>query len=84
MLKVALDEAGKPLAEEREDKLHLTIEAENLDELLEEGSRKFAYAQRGKFGFGNGGLESLSGCYPVTLTDGTQVYRREVVLTRPI
>ena len=83
MMKVA-EADGKPMAEVREDKLHLTIESDRAEELLDVGSRKFAYDQRGRFGFGEAGLESFGGCYQAETPEGVTVYRRTFVLTRPL
>lgn len=80
---VRLAEAeGKPLVHERENKLTIVLEADVAAELSGEVSRKFAYEKRSQFGFGDAGLDSMSGCYTVVGDDGVTVFRREVTLFR--
>ena len=50
--------------EERGGKLIVTVEGASVDEVNSADAKKLAYAERGKHGYGNAGIEAVGGSYP--------------------
>lgn len=54
-------------AEKKGEHLYITIQGDTVSEVTAAGARKYAYDQRGEYGFENAGIEAAGGPFPVDM-----------------